>query len=253
MTVDELIKQFQKQYSRAVYDDLVTSAANVKINKGSGSYADLLSLASKSGKKSGDILAGLLRGQYGDGDIPETEAKAILRTCLKDNYDFISERGELVQNAINKKMGVGLKALRPEYNVDRAEGIGTELATRGAESGYLDTTFKQHVENAVLSISDDFVKENADAHYNAGLEPKIIRIATGRCCDWCAALEGTYSYEDVRETGNDVFKRHNNCRCIVEYDPGLGTNARQNVHTKKWRNDQDAATLERRKTAGLRQ
>lgn len=67
--------------------------------------------------------------------------------------------------------------------------------------------------------------------YKAGLSPKIIRTTTGKCCKWCDNLEGMYEYEKVLDTGNDVFRRHEHCRCMVEHDNGDGK--RINVHTKK--------------------
>ena len=88
------------------------------------------------------------------------------------------------------------------------------------------------VSNFCMSIVDDFVRENADFQYNAGMSPKIVRTTDGKCCKWCDKLAGTYDYEKVRNTGNDVFRRHRNCGCIVAYDPGDGRI--QNAHSKEW-------------------
>ena len=81
----------------------------------------------------------------------------------------------------------------------------------------------------------DFVRENADFHYESGLSPKIVRTSEAGACKWCRALAGTYDYSSVRATGNDVWRRHRDCRCVVESDPGNG--ARQNAHTKQWRKE----------------
>ena len=83
-----------------------------------------------------------------------------------------------------------------------------------------------------MSVVDDFVRENADFQYEVGKSPVIIREGGSTCCKWCADLTGVYEYSRVRNTGNDVFRRHDNCRCTIEFDPGHG-GARQNVHTKK--------------------
>ena len=42
-------------------------------------------------------------------------------------------------------------------------------------------------------------------------------------------LAGVYNYPDVPE---DVYRRHNNCRCQVIYDPKDGSR-KQDVHDKK--------------------
>ncbi len=82
----------------------------------------------------------------------------------------------------------------------------------------------------------------ADARWRAGMAPKIVRRAAGNCCDWCSALAGTYDYGDVYFTGNDVFRRHENCRCTVEY---VCDGTRQDVWSKKMY-AADAETLRER-------
>ncbi|MBO4861480.1 MAG: hypothetical protein J5535_01100, partial [Firmicutes bacterium] len=81
---------------------------------------------------------------------------------------------------------------------------------------------------------------NADFHYKTGLSPKIVRTAEAKCCDWCASLEGEYDYP-LEDT--EVYRRHDNCRCIVEYKPGDGR--KQDVHTKQWENDERDDRVER--------
>ena len=66
-------------------------------------------------------------------------------------------------------------------------------------------------------------------------------------CKRCSSLAGVYEYPDVPE---DVYRRHENCRCTVEYDPGDGKKL-QNVHTKKWISKEESVTLEKRKKIGL--
>ena len=74
----------------------------------------------------------------------------------------------------------------------------------------------------------------------SGLAPKIKRTSTGHCCEWCEKLAGTYNYEDVRDTGNNVFRRHRHCRCTVEF---ITNGKRQNVHTKRWKKYDDTVII----------
>ena len=89
----------------------------------------------------------------------------------------------------------------------------------------------ESVVNFTMLVVDDAIKENAGIQFMSGLAPKIKRTSTGKCCKWCDRLVGTYNYEDVRDTGNNVFRRHRHCRCTVEF---ITNGKRQNVHTKKW-------------------
>ena len=66
---------------------------------------------------------------------------------------------------------------------------------------------------------DDFVRENADFQSNAGLTVIVQRIADAKCCKWCSNLAGSWLYDQVRDRGNDIWKRHNNCHCQIIYDP----------------------------------
>lgn len=81
----------------------------------------------------------------------------------------------------------------------------------------------------------------------AGLQPRIIRKATGTCCEWCKNLAGTYDYPVENE---DVYRRHERCRCTVDYDPG-GAKRFQDVHTKEWKTAEERAKVEARKTLGI--
>lgn len=93
---------------------------------------------------------------------------------------------------------------------------------------------KEPITNFTQAVVDDTVKTNAEFHSNLGLSPKIVRKEHGSCCDWCKKLVGSYNYNDISNTGNDVFRRHRHCRCTVEYVPDK--KSRQNVHTKRKRN-----------------
>ena len=77
---------------------------------------------------------------------------------------------------------------------------------------------------------------------------KIVRKIAGNCCDWCKSLAGTYSYPN--NVPNDVYRRHQRCRCTVDYMPGDGKI--QNVHTKQWKSQEEYDKLEIRKHVGLR-
>ena len=102
------------------------------------------------------------------------------------------------------------------------------------------------VRNLVQKAMDDTVQKNADFHTKAGLRPKIIRRSSGHCCEWCNQVAGTYVYPDVPK---DVFRRHDNCDCIVEYYPGDGK--KQNVWTKEWKYEKESDKIEERKLQGL--
>ena len=152
---------------------------------------------------------------------------------MKNNYELISEYSKDVQTLINKKVGLGLNGIKAPLNEDRIHGIVQRLAD---EEDYEKTKWilNENMVNFSQSIVDDTVRKNAESHFKLGLEPKIYRESSGKCCKWCSKLDGTYNYFEVKNAGNDVFRRHRNCRCTVEYVPGGGKYKSQNVHNKDW-------------------
>lgn len=155
---------------------------------------------------------------------------------MENNYSLTADTSMQVQDIINKASGIGIKAVKPELNQDRINGIVNIISgsERFDDVAYM---FGEPIVNFTQSVVNEAVRTNADFQYEAGLSPKIRRTVRGNCCEWCARLAGTYEYEDVKSTGNPVFQRHKYCRCLVEFDEGEGKV--QNVHTKKWSKSDD--------------
>ena len=86
------------------------------------------------------------------------------------------------------------------------------------------------IENVARNVIDQNNEENAKAADSAGLEVKIVRTMHGETCKWCAEKAGTYEYDPKMD--RDVFRRHDNCDCSVDYVCETG---RQDVWSKKWR------------------
>lgn len=102
------------------------------------------------------------------------------------------------------------------------------------------------ITNYMQSFVDDTMKRNAEFQSKAGVSPKIVRKSPTKCCPWCDALVGEYKYPD--DVPDEIYHRHDNCNCIVEFYPGDGK--KQNVWSKEWQ-EADADTIRKRKTAGL--
>ncbi len=109
---------------------------------------------------------------------------------------------------------------------------------------YLKFNFgKFLLHDTVITQSKSYVAEsirrNVEFQGKAGLSPKVIRTSSGKCCDWCDQVKGTYEYPDVPK---DVYRRHRACTCNVYYYPGDGK--RQNVHSKQWYSDESSKAKE---------
>lgn len=190
-----------------------------RIEAGTASYADVQRFAGLVGQVSGGILSREIAAAFPSGKADRAALEAFLPPMLRDNYEIISAAAQKVQELLNKKAGLRLKAAKPAYNKSRVSGMVTELV-KAEEAAEKAPVIAQQIENAARSIVDDAVKTNAAAHYRAGLGPKITRIAVGNCCQWCSDLAGVYRYpEDIPD---DFYLRHTNCNCLMIYDPGNG-------------------------------
>lgn len=150
----------------------------------------------------------------------------ILNDRLKENHRLITDFGRMVQDILNKQAKIGLESQIPEVNQSRIDGLVGKITEGDFEQS--KWLLGSPVVNFNQSVVDDMVRKNAEFHFRSGMNPKIIRKEVGNCCKWCKNLVGTYSYPDVPK---DVYRRHRNCRCTVEYIPKKGI--RQDVHTKK--------------------
>lgn len=181
-----------------------------------------------------------------DGKMYYNIASRLVPSTVDENHALVSQYALKVQKALNTRAGIGLKAQEVKQDPERVDGL-VELAASGEVyddvAGKLTTAFETYN----LGIVDSSIKKNADFQYDAGMTPKVFRKSTGRCCPWCRALVGKYDYPDVPR---DVWRRHANCRCLVEYDPADGKGKVQNVHTKKWTDQETADKIEMRKSLG---
>ncbi|HPX32169.1 MAG TPA: hypothetical protein PLT36_01515 [Erysipelotrichaceae bacterium] len=144
----------------------------------------------------------------------------VLSDILESDYKLIANACVIAQTEMNKNANIGLKAIAPKYDDDRAHSIIWDMAQRDLNS--FKQAYPAYTDNFYQSTVDEAVRANADFQWKARLEPKIVRIAEPTACKWCKSIEGTYKYEDVKDTGNDVFRRHTDCKCTVTYVPMKG-------------------------------
>lgn len=166
-----------------------------------------------------------------DGKMYYNIASRVLPPPLQATYEEVSSFAEAMQRGMNERAKLGIEPVRAAYNADREKGL-IERACGADKYEDVRKSFEGDLVNFSQAVVTDTLKANAEFQYQAGLSPVIHRRTNGGCCDWCSKLAGDYPYEDVRDTGNDVYRRHRDCRCRVTYDPGEGRI--QNVHTKRW-------------------
>lgn len=197
----------------------------------------------------GDILSKALGTSLSADKLPDGKmyyniAQRLLTDVLRRNHELVSGYTSDVQKNLNQEAKIGLKVQVPELNLDRIAGIVNRFSS---EENFEDVSWLlgEPIVNFTQSIIDDTIRKNAEFHHQSGLQPEIIRKSYFHCCEWCQEVQGNYKYPRVPK---DVYRRHQHCRCIVDYDPKSGKT--QNVWTKKW-NSIDKERVERRKLIGV--
>lgn len=180
-----------------------------------------------------------------DGRMYWNIADRVVRPMLEEDHRLVSDVAAQVQQALNEAAGIGLKAQTVPVNQDRIDGILNRISA-AEQYDEVAWVLGEPVVNFSQAVVDDTIKANVDFQGKAGLHPRVVRTVVGGCCKWCSDLAGTYAYPDVPK---DVYRRHERCRCLVEYDPGSGR--RQNVHTKKWAEDAEPDKIATRKQVGM--
>lgn len=174
-------------------------------------------------------------------------ANSIIPKVLQSNFTDINKYCQEVQKLFNDNKGLTFNPVNVNINNDRLKGLIQSIA----DAENYDKVSKQFTESLInfgQAVVTDNIKANADFQYKTGkVLPVIRRMSTGKCCKWCTSLVGTYKYTPDMDTA--VFRRHANCRCLVEYDNGTGVY--QNVHGKRFYKDRQEEIkkidIERRK------
>lgn len=213
------------------------------IRDGTGTYIEAGDYAWEVGNALAEVFGERLSSAVlPDGRMYFNIADRVIRPLLEQDHALVADAAKTVQQHLNDAAGIGLTAQEAPLNEDRINKIIDRVSNAEVfdDAAWLLAgpvrTFSQ-------SIVDATLKANINFQGKAGLSPKIIRKATGKCCEWCRALVGVYRYPDTPE---DVFRRHNNCRCTAEYDGGDAKKF-QNVWTKEWTTAEERELVEVRK------
>lgn len=241
-----LLEQIQATFAANMERSKRIQALRKAVDAGTATHMEVQEYALEVGNQlAAAFQAHLSSDVLPDGRMFYNIAQRVVREPMEQGYELVAQAAVQVQEQMNQAAGIGLQAVKPTLNDDRIRGIVDRL---DSEASFDDVAWilDQPVVTFTQSVADDAVKANAEIQAQAGLYPKIVRKAESKCCAWCSALGGVYEYPDVPD---DIYRRHENCRCTVTFDPGSGK--RQNVWTKRWTEDAAPQKIQARKQIGL--
>lgn len=231
-----LLEKIQKEFQKKLEKSAKISELRSSIKNRSATYEQAQEFAVELGNILSDVFSAEINSSMlPNGKMYYNIASRIIHPMLENNYDIAADVAKSVQDIINSSAGINMSAVKPNANEDKIKGI-VDIVSGSEKYDDISYMLRDPVVNFTQCAVDDTVKENADMQYKSGLSPMIIRTSSGKCCEWCDKLDGVYDYESVRDSGNNVFRRHKNCICVVEL---VVDKSRQNVHSKKWAEEGD--------------
>lgn len=231
-----LLKKIQSAFHSKFEKSGEISELYSLVRSGEATYKQAQDFAVETGKILSEVFAeNISSGILPNGKLYYNIAERIIPPMLKNNYNLTADIAKEVQNAINRAAGLNITAVKPELNRDKVNGI-IDIVSGADKYDDISYMLRDPIVNFTQCVVDDTVKANADVQYKAGLSPKIVRTSIGKCCEWCSRITGTYDYESVKNSGNNVFRRHKNCNCLVEF---VVDKQVQNVHSKRWADEGD--------------
>ena len=88
------------------------------------------------------------------------------------------------------------------------------MAKKKTFENVISNLLGEPVSNLCHAFYDQYVEANVKFRSRAGMKEVIIRRQLGKCCKWCADLAGIYLADSAPK---DIYRRHDNCRCMVTY------------------------------------
>lgn len=231
--VPELLEAIKKDFEKQRVDSKKIQALLKLLEDRKATYKDAHAYAVEVGEILSKVLNVHITAEtLPDGKMYFNIADRVLNETLKNNYSLVSDYTEGVQTRLNQQAGLKLRAQRPDFDQDRVKGFVNKLSSADDFTD-VQWVLGDPMVNFTQSVVDEAIKKNAKFHSDAGMKSVIKRQVKGKACKWCRGLEGTYDYP--KGTPNEVFHRHENCRCVTEYLPGDGK--KQNVWSKSWKKE----------------
>ena len=241
----KLLEDIQSDFKKAIEEDHNVQAILAKL-KNNATYAEGYDFAIRTGELLAQAMHDTIRAELlPDGKMHYPIAKTVLEPLLQDNHQKVSSVCAYIQKELNASAGIGLKPVIPPIDEDRLNGLIEKVASYDTydEAKWV---LSDPIVNFSQHVVDASIRSNASMHYEKGLHPIIVRIAEQDCCKWCSNLAGVYDYPAPRE----VYRRHSNCKCQVDYKPDKHAKQAQNVHDKQWRTDDSPEPVQQNNVQG---
>lgn len=229
MELNEAAEAIKREYEKKLRKSDELNAIYKRAKNGTASMEDATEFASMSGKALGEVSKAQLLKIFPEETPSFDELMEILPPAFKDNYKNVAELYKRIRKQLNRYEGLDLGAIAADYPADRVEGLIRLISEMQNIAEEFDSLIPK-IENASMSTVDDSTRENVDYASRLGFKTTVIREfhpeETDQSahhekgyweCPWCKEVAGVYDYDEVKDTGNDVWRRHDGCHCVITY------------------------------------
>ena len=206
-------EDIKQEFQDTVNNDPVCQKLYKQIKAGNASYKTGSQLAVRIGEDLGKVL----KKYAPKSNIDEWDLDDLIPKSLGLDHSIVSTACKQIQEKMNKDAGLGIKPKEPKFNWDRVNGIISELRDHPDTFPDIEKSFWDQLCNFSQNVVDDSIRDNMQLMARAGIKTQVIRQAEFKACEWCREVAGTYDYAEVKDTGNDVWRRHENCRCRIDF------------------------------------
>ena len=215
--VPQLNERITASFQKYMMRDRDVAAITNRIRDGTATQKDGHRYSQRVGENlSRALTENITENTLPDGRLYYNIAMRTVVPRLRDNYDLVNEINAAIQEVIDKADKIGIGTVKPDFPEERIKGLVDKMTNE--KNTFDDSTIwlKEPIVNNSEAFHDDFIR------------------ASSKCCDWCAALEGTYDYSTAPK---EIYQRHEFCRCDVTYQTERKS---QNVWSKaSWASTQE--------------
>lgn len=198
-------------YNDRFYSDPLIRSLYRRVADGKATYAEVQTFAQRASV----ICSEVLMDYAPEADFAEW-ARELVTPSLTQMHGLIDDVAQQVQTHLNRVAELGIKAQSVPVDAERIGGIASALEA-AEDTAQAESLLRRTSENYARHVGDEAVRRNAAFQSRAGLKPTIRRTSAAKCCAWCAEVAGTYDYVDVSQQGDNVWRRHLDCRCLITY------------------------------------
>ena len=223
MTLQALYQEFQRKCAL----DTKLRSLRKKIDSGSAGFGDTAAYSERISNLLGKTLSKHIEG------IPVSEREKVCQWLLQEQYKDTNTLCEVVQTALDEAQGIHLNPVRAEFPAERVEQLAHSLIDPTVKPETIQRRADKPVATVAKSFHDDYIKANAKVRNDLGLKPILKRITSSTACKWCQEVAGRFRFGEQPE---DVFRRHDNCDCVIIYDTQVlrGVKTEDGGRSKTW-------------------